>query len=260
MQRAEGIHVGMYLHASPRLARGAGAATRRIDGVICLAANKIDEPFLNRALGVGTIADATGRLLDRIERFYDSIGRPPRITIATGFAPLAAIRLLERRGYVPATEHPAQIYAYDRRRPPAVPHVDGLTIERAGPDVATAYAKTAIESFSERGPGFARILEALIRSRRRGVRAFLGCIDEQPAATGMLFDSRPVGALGNGSVRRKFRGRGVQKAMLAHRIRDGWERGYRIFFSQTENPVSAHNMESIGLRKLFDEQDYVLGR
>jgi len=113
-----------------------------------------------------------------------------------------------------------------------------------------------LESFRERGPQFVQIIEALVRSRRRGLRAFLGRIDGEPAATGMLFDVRPIGGLGNGSVRPAFRGRGLQKALIAHRIRDGWRRGYRVFFGETENPVSAHNMESLGWWKLYDEVDW----
>ena len=253
MQRAEAISVGAYLDASPQLIKGAGTATRRIDGVICLAAKNIDEPFLNRALGVGTISDATPKLLERIERFYEAIGKPPRIAIPTGFVPAAMLRLLERRGYAPSEGSDADIYVYDRPRPPTVPHATGLTIDRVGPELAALYSKTGFESFSERGPQFVQIIEALVRSRRRGLRAFLGRIDGEPAATGMLFDVRPIGALGNGSVRPGFRGHGLQKALIAHRIQDGWARGYRVFFGETENPASAHNMESLGWRKLFDE-------
>jgi len=254
MQRTEAVSVGSYIDASPQIAKGAGTATRRIDGVICLAAKNIDEPFLNRALGFGTITDATTGLLDRIERFYESVGKPPRIAIATGFVSLAAMRLLERRGYAPATDGSALIYVYDRRRPPEIPASPGLTIERVSPDLATVYSRTGFESFSERGPQFVQIIDALVRSRRRGLRAFLGRIDGEPAAT--LVDVRPIGGWGNGSVRPAFRGRGLQKALIAHRIRDGWARGYRVFFGETENPVSAHNMETLGWRKLYDEQDY----
>ncbi|HUQ41513.1 MAG TPA: hypothetical protein VM052_03330 [Candidatus Limnocylindrales bacterium] len=255
MQRAEALSVGSYLDASPAIAKGAGTATKRIEGVICLAAANIDEPFLNRALGVGTIADATPRLLGKIERFYESIAKPPRIAIATGFVPLTAMRLLERRGYAPVGGS-QEIYVYDRPAPPAMPKVDGLTIERVGPGLASLYARTGYESFSERGPQFIEIVEALITSRRRGLRAFLGRIDGEAAATGILFDVRPVGGLGNGSVRAKFRGRGLQRALIAHRIREGWVRGYRVFFGETENPASARNMEKLGWRKLFDEQDW----
>jgi GNAT superfamily N-acetyltransferase len=256
LQRTEGVEVGSYLDASPALARRAGAATKHIAGVTCLAAANIAEPFLNRALGVGTIAAATPALLERIERHYAGVGKPSRIAIATGCVPLATLRALERRGYARVKDSHEEIYVYDRRSPPEMPEIAGLAIERAGPELAVVYSKTGFESFNDRGPQFVAIVEALIRSRRRGLRAYLGRIDGEPAATGMLFDVRPVGGLGNGSVRPKFRGRGLQKAMIAHRIHQGWARGYRLFFGQTINPVSAHNMEDLGWRKLYTEQDW----
>ncbi|HYR94099.1 MAG TPA: GNAT family N-acetyltransferase [Methylomirabilota bacterium] len=256
LQRTEGVEVGSYIDASPRIAKSAGTATKRIGGVTCLAARNIEEPFLNRALGVGTIAPATPRLLERIERHYASIGKPSRIAVATGCVPLASLRALERRGYAPAKGEGELIYVYDRRTPPAMPAVPGLAIERAGPELAAVYSKTGFESFTDRGPQFVAMVDALVRSRRRGLRAYLGRIDGEPAATGMLFDVRPVGGLGNGSVRPAFRGRGLQTAMIAHRIREGWARGYRIFFGQTINPVSAHNMEDLGWRKLYTEHDW----
>ena len=256
MQRTEALEASSYPSASPQVARAMGTATRRIAGVTCLATTNIDEPYLNRAIGVGTIAEATPRLLDRIEGFYASLEKPTRVTMPHDFAPAAALRVLERRGYRLAKQEPWSVYIYDRKGMPPLPDVPGLTIERVKPEMATIYARTSFESFSERGPGFVNIVEALVRSRRRGLRAFLGRIDGEPAATGMLFDARPVGGLGNGSVAPAFRGRGLQRALIVHRMRDGWARGYRLFFGQTQNPVSAHNMESIGWRKLYDEQDY----
>ena len=95
------------------------------------------------------------------------------------------------------------------------------------------------------------------RNHGQSLTAYLGRIDGVPAATGMLFDVRPVAGLGNGSVLREFRGRGIQSAMIAHRMRVGWERGLRIFFGQTQNPASAHNLEDLGWRLLYTEIDWV---
>jgi GNAT superfamily N-acetyltransferase len=256
MQRTEAVEAASYPSASRQVARAMGTATKRIAGVTCLATTNVDEPYLNRAIGFGTIAEATPALLERIERFYASLNKPIRVTVPQGFVPASALRVLEKSGYRLANQDPWSVYIYDDRRPPPITVVPGLTIERAGPKTATIYARTSFESFSERGPGFVDIVEALLRSPRRGLRAYLGRIDGEPAATGMLFDARPVGGLGNGSVVPAFRGRGLQKALISHRIRDGWARGYRLFFGQTQNPVSAHNMESLGWRKLYDEQDY----
>lgn len=253
MQRTESVEVYSYIAPSPRLARAAGDATRRLGGVTCLAARRVEEPFLNRALGFGTIADASAPLLERIERHYASIGKASRLAIATGHVPVATPRLLERRGYQPTPGRGQHVYIYDRPRPPATFAVAGFIIEPVGPSLAAEYARTSFESFADRGPMFLEIVTALVRSRRRGLHAFLGRIDGEAAATGMLFDVRPVAGMGNGSVRPAFRGHGLQKAMLVHRIRTAWDRGYRQFFSQTENPVSAHNMETLGFRKLYDE-------
>jgi GNAT superfamily N-acetyltransferase len=259
MQRTEAVAVASYLEASPELAAGAGAAVARFGGITCLGVRRVDEPFLNRALGFGTTADATPSLLDRIERHYASIGRPPRITEAVGHTPRAAIRLLVRRGYRRVEGSDEMIYGYLRRKRPAIPDVTGMTVERAGPDDADRYAAVAYESFKERGPVFKDIVAALLRDvrRRRSLFAYLARIDGEPAATGMLFDVRPVAGLGNGSVLPKFRGRGIQTAMIAYRMRIGWDRGRRYFFGQTQNPVSAHNMEELGWRLLYTEVNWV---
>jgi hypothetical protein len=169
LQRTEGVEVGSYIDASPQIAKGAGTATKRIGGVTCLAARNIEEPFLNRALGVGTIAPATPKLLERIERHYASIGKPSRIAVATGCVPLASLRALERRGYAPAKGEGELIYVYDRRTPPAMPAVPGLAIERAGPELAAVYSKTGFESFNDRGPQF------VPSSRRWCARAAADC-------------------------------------------------------------------------------------
>jgi hypothetical protein len=256
LQRAEGVSVGAYLDASPALAREAGDATTRIDGVICLTSTRIDTPFLNRALGVGTIATITPRLLDRIGSHYARHGRATTIAVATGCVPAAQLRLLERRGYAPTSTAGQLIYTYVRGRLPPMPDIADLVIERAGPKDARMYAETGAASFPERGPGFVPIIESLIQSRRRGVHAFLGRIAGVPAATGMLFDVGPVAALGNGSVLAAFRGRGLQKALIVHRMRDAYARGKRIFFGETENPASAHNLDDLGWRLLFTEVDW----
>ena len=259
MQRTEGVEITSYLVADPRGAKQSGVRVSHAGGLISWTMKSTDNGFLNRALGFGTMSDATGAVLDRLERRFAAAGRAPRIAIAQGPTPRAALRLLERRGYAPEEGTEEHIYCYDRRALPRARGVDGLTVERVGPAHAAEYAKIAFASFAERGPWFRGIVEALVRRRghSRSLSAYLGRIDGVPAATGMLFDVRPVAGLGNGSVLRKFRGRGIQSAMIAHRMRAGWERGLRIFFGQTQNPASAHNLEDLGWRLLYTEIDWV---
>ncbi|HET9809901.1 MAG TPA: hypothetical protein VFQ66_09400 [Candidatus Limnocylindria bacterium] len=58
--------------------------------------------------------------------------------------------------------------------------------------------------------------------------------DGVAAATGMLFDVRPVAGLGNGSVVKKFRGRGIQSATIVHRMRAGWDLGWRLLYAEVD--------------------------
>ena len=259
MQRTEGAEITSYLLADPQRAKRDGVRVSQAGGLISWTMKATDNGFLNRALGFGTMSDATDAVLDRLERRFAAAGRSPRIAVAMGPTPRPALRLLERRGYQPDEGTEEHIYCYDRARLPAAPAVDGLTVERVGPEHAAAYAKVAFASFSERGPWFRSIVEGLVRQRAHGrsLTAYLGRIDGMPAATGMLFDVRPVAGLGNGSVVREFRGRGIQTAMIAHRMRAGSERGLRIFFGQTRNPASAHNLEDLGWRLLYTERDWI---
>lgn len=259
MQQTEGVEITSYLAADERAAKQSGVRISHAGGLISWTMKSTDNGFLNRALGFGTMSEATGAVLDRLERRFADAGRQPRIAVAQGATPRAALRLLERRGYTPEEGTDEHIYCYDRRRLPSPRAVDGLTVERVGPAQAAEYAKIAFASFSERGPWFRGIVEALVRRRAHGrsLSAYLGRIDGVGAATGMLFDVRPVAGLGNGSVVREFRGRGIQTAMIAHRMRVGWERGLRIFFGQTQNPASAHNLEDLGWRRLYTEIDWV---
>jgi GNAT superfamily N-acetyltransferase len=259
MQRTEGVEITSYLVADPRMAKQSGVHVSHAGGLVSWTMASTDNGFLNRALGFGTMSDATPAVLDRLERRFAVAGRPPRIAVAQGPTPRAALRLLERRGYEPEEGTEEHIHCYDRRSLPRARPVDGLTIERVAADDAEEYAKVAFASFRERGPWFRGIVEELVRRRAHGrsLSAYLGRIDGVAAATGMLFAVRPVAGLGNASVLQRFRGRGIQSAMIVHRMRAGWERGLRIFFAQTQNPVSAHNLEDLGWRRLYTEVDWV---
>jgi hypothetical protein len=45
--------------------------------------------------------------------------------------------------------------------------------------------------------------------------------------------------------------------MIAHRMQAAAKRGLRLFFAQTQNPASAHNLEDLGWRLLYTERDWV---
>jgi GNAT superfamily N-acetyltransferase len=109
----------------------------------------------------------------------------------------------------------------------AMPNLDGLEIRNALADDATFMAATnaAAEAFG--APPFGQDAEGVARQKRRRAnlvaggnhRLLLATIDDEPAGAGSLTLFPPAGALINGgSVRPKFRGRGVYRALVAARL------------------------------------------
>lgn len=264
LQKAEGALIELNQRPDPSTPDDT-VQTLRIDGVICLAVPAAPVPYINRALGFGTITPATPELLDKLVGHYDRLGRETRISIAEGHTPEAVITLLEAAGFTPDPEMPRQlIYLRAGRRVPEPPEVTGLRLlkVRTAAD-ADRFADAAVASFGdERGPGYRDSLRMLLERARSGrsMVAVLGLIDDVPVATGLLHFLGPVCGLGTGSVVPAHRGLGLQRALLAERIRIGFNRGATRYFAFTENPASARNLEQLGFRNVYDQLAWVRGR
>ena len=59
MQRTEGIEITSYLLADPAISRSGGVSISRAGGLISWTMRSTDNGFLNRALGFGTMSEAT---------------------------------------------------------------------------------------------------------------------------------------------------------------------------------------------------------
>ena len=262
LQRAEAALLELNLRPDPSAPAGTGGVRIvRIDGVVCLAVPAAPMPYINRALGFGTIAPATPRLLERLTAHYDALGRETRISVASGHTPDAAVRLLERSGFVLDPEMDQLIYLRAGRRAPEPPEIPGLRLLRVRTAAdAEWFADAAEASFgSERGPGYRASVRQLLERARRGrsMIAVLGLVGDRPVATGMLHFLGPVCGLGTGSVLPEHRGQGIQRALLAERIRIGFGRGANRYFAFTEHPASARNLEQLGFRKAYDQRSWV---
>ena len=72
-------------------------------------------------------------------------------------------------------------------------------------------------------------------------------------ALGQGFPGRGIAALYSGSVVKRFRGRGIQNAMIAARLAHGWSRGVREFYSWSDpDSASARNLRDEGFRTRYE--------
>jgi GNAT superfamily N-acetyltransferase len=136
-----------------------------------------------------------------------------------------------------------------------------LRVERVRRAEAVRYAKLATAGFGGGRSVIAQVFErGWIRQLRRGTRAvaFIGSINGVAAATGVLLRGTAVAGLYSGSVLPRFRGRGIQNALIAARLEEGWRRGHRVFYSMSDpdNTASAQNLFDEGFRRRFEVRLY----
>ena len=138
----------------------------------------------------------------------------------------------------------------------AAPAIDGLSIRRVDPDDAAdagRWAELFVAGFEIEDPlaaAWCRFNPILVRSR--GYQQFIGSLDGRDVAASALFNRRRVAWLGGGTVLPEARGRGIQRALIADRVRRGAEAGStRIMATAEIDTPSAANLERFGIRRIW---------
>lgn len=257
LQRNETSLMRALFTADPRLAVRTGITVRTVAGVPAITDRAFPIPLLHRAVGFGTLADATTRTLDRIVRFYAAQGLPARVELAEGVASRAARRLLERAGFREERER-HRVHVLETTTVPAVPPIAGLRVRRAAPAVFGRAVRRGFEAEGGLGVLFERASAAHVRAERDRAIGLVPVVDGSVAGSALLWLSPGVAGLYSGSVFPPFRGRGIQQALIAERIRLGLARRRRVFTSQTEGEnASSHNLRDLGFRVLYETSYFV---
>ncbi|HYK97673.1 MAG TPA: GNAT family N-acetyltransferase [Candidatus Acidoferrales bacterium] len=238
-----------------RLVSRYGFSVARRAGLACFASTTIRAGVFNHVSGYGTFAEASQSAIDAVIRHYASRERPTAFFEVLVPAVTRSDRaLLERNGFRDGGAI-FQCHMRTSARPPRAHAVPRLSIAHVRPPDARRYAKLASEGFDDRGP-FAEVFEhGWIREIERGRRAaaFMGRMNGTPAATGVLFRGPGLAGLYSGSVLKRYRGRGIQNAMIAARVAHGWARGLRTFYAWTDpDNSSARNLRDEGFRTRYE--------
>ena len=254
------VSMERHMLGDPLLTRRLGFAVSRRRGLVCLSSTKLAGPLFNHVTGYGTFADASPVAIESVIRHYQRVGEPARIEVLHPAVRASDVRLLERSGFR-LVRVVFQVNVRATATPPRPRVVSGLRIERARRADAVRYAKLATRGFGGGRDVIAQVFErGWIRQLRRGTRAvaFIGSIDGVAAATGVLLRGTAIAGLYSGSVLPRFRGRGIQNAMIAARLVEGWRRGHRVFYSMSdlENTASAQNLKDEGFRQRLEVHLY----
>jgi hypothetical protein len=127
IDRCAALSMRLHMIGDARSEKDLGLAVARHAGVVCLSSTKMPDALFTRALGFGTVADATQRTVDAVVRHYASLGLPVRFEVLSPAIGRASVRLLERNGFRLEPRH-YQVHVLEPRWRPRAVDVPDLRI------------------------------------------------------------------------------------------------------------------------------------
>ena len=232
-------------------ARAAGGETLRLPGA--LGVHLGPGHMLNQGLALGLGGGLPSEDLDRLEGFLGRGVDPVVVELSPGADPDLAARLAAR-GY--RIRQFQQVWIRGMGDALAEPGVD---VRPARPEEAELCAQVVMAGFLDRDELPAVDAAALAMARGEGTRVFLARVDGQPAGAGAVGLHGDVAALSGTSVLPRFRGRGLQRALILARLAFAQARGCSAACSATlPGTQSQANLERTGFRVAYPKLELVL--
>ena len=232
--------------------RAAAAAGYAIDFVedceIAMASSTdLPGPAFNSTHGLARLPNMRSLVTD----FYDAHGTTGYLWLTEEPWPGAAIEMNGDFFGAAASDAVAE-----------APLPDGVVIRRIGPGETAAYA--AVRSGNPTAGGVANgspnpwpdVYEHLARTHSR--QLFVAELDGVAVGNASLHVSGDAGWLRGALVAPEVRGRGIQQALIAVRVRAARDAGCTVVGAQAEpSEVSARNLQRMGMRKLGRQAAYI---
>jgi ribosomal protein S18 acetylase RimI-like enzyme len=210
---------------------------------------------IGHAAGLGFERTLTAEDLNRVEAFYRQHGAPSQVDLTPLHEP-AVFEMFKERGYTLA-ELNNVLWRPLQSLPPLPELAPGINVRSGRPDEASTLASILARCFQEHtesATDFEQMLAPLYQMPE--AVTFVACESEKPVAVaaGLIIPEHKVLALFGAGTLRQYRGRGIQSAMLAIRLRAGAEAGCDIAAVVTQGgTTSQRNCERIGFRVAYSK-------
>jgi len=247
-----------FAGAPAELARALRIRTVEIGDATALVAGAARDPFLNRVIGLGVRASATEADLDRIASVYREAGAATHwIHLTPGARPPELRAMIERRGYTqPARRAWAKMVRDDAALAAAA---TSLEVRRAKSEEHDAVGAVVATAFGMPAP-FAAWFASV--AARRMWRIYAALDEGRIVGGGFLYVHKAGAWLGADGVLPQFRGRHVQRALMALRVREAIDAGCMRIAAETGEPLAGEpnpsfaNMVFCGFRKASSRLNY----
>ncbi len=245
------IRRALYLNVPPECSMDLGLDAKTVNGVDCFLARNIEDAYYTCADGVGILEPATEGLLDALVQTFDPAGVPYCVPLIPGARPAQLPFWLKARGFTPAFS--VAVFARDASAPNPVS--GDIRVERVSLQDAGAFARINAEAFGQ-NPSSAWYAAMI---GQPNFHAYIAYDGDAPVGTGLLAVAGNMGWLASGATLPEARGRGVQAAMIARRVRDAIAFGCSWLTVETREPPdpSYRNVERAGFQLAYALPYYV---
>jgi GNAT superfamily N-acetyltransferase len=211
------------------------------------------DSFMTHALGVGVSAPVAEEDLDRMEDFFFGRGAVAEIDLCPFADPSLPGRLFHR-GYRP--DHFEQALIRELAIEDASERIgrfEGVRVVLATPELEDAYCALLSRAFDlpeEYGGALEHAGRVAFASE--DVRIYAGLADDRLVAAGAMRISGDVVSLFGAATLPAFRGRGLQAALLAARLRDASQEGCSLAsVNSLVGSTSERNLERAGFHPAY---------
>jgi GNAT superfamily N-acetyltransferase len=198
--------------------------------------------YVNRAMGV-TLGELSPAGLDQIEQFFTTRGLPSMIEVSS-WANTATVAALAARQYT--SQWFRGMYAIV---PEAQPADETVTIEEITDDTLDTWMNVLAEGNQVTGDDARRTSDEFASANRSMADStdFLAFIDGNAVGSGSLQVIDGIGWVGGAATLPSHRGRGVQTALLRHRLHLAARLGCELVAATAiPSGASARNMHRLG--------------
>jgi GNAT superfamily N-acetyltransferase len=206
---------------------------------------------LTHAVGIGMHGPVTGAELDEIEEYYRSRGSATIIDVCP-YADRSLLELLSGRGYRVAEFANVMVMPIDPGHPVPTPP-SNIMVRRAELNEAELYSHTTVKGFFGREEVTDEEIDigSVLFTMQRA-EGWLAFVDAQCAGAGGLSIRNGVASCFGDGTLATWRGRGVQSALIATRVRAAQEAGCTLITAGTEpGSTSQRNYERLGFRVAY---------
>jgi GNAT superfamily N-acetyltransferase len=259
LERTEAAANAAFVEARARLQPESGACWIDVAGASAMF-DGVGSP-LTQSFGLGLFDEVGEAELTALEAFFRARGAEVHHEVSPLAQP-GLWPLLAGRGYHPFEFSSVLYRPIELQQQPDPAVGERISVRRAGPEEADAWAAVAAEGWRSESGQAADFVEVMgrISAHADGTHAFLAELDGEPIAAGGLFVGDRVALLAGASTIPRGRRQGAQRALLQARLSVAAEQGCEVaMMAASPGSASQRNAERQGFRIAYTRIKWQLG-